>query len=168
MKKITGILSFILLSGLGMAQSNELPERKAFELGIAVDDSSFYSADIGASAYVLPDRTIQLYPGEEIFVEVELSGKEIKSMKTVRENKHPEKTMVISFTQIAEGRIHKGMMLEIHNPFKKELNYKARMLLMQHNKWVSTGVIPVRAKLSSFETWPDLIVSLALGSWEFK
>lgn len=34
----------------------------------------------------MPDNTIQLYPGETIYVEVELVKKEIKSMKTVKKN----------------------------------------------------------------------------------
>ena len=149
-------------------QTNDLPQRDAFKLNIAVDETNFYNADIKASSYVLPDKTIQLYPGENIFVEVELKKNEIISMKTVKENLHPEKTLIISFSQQTEGKIHKGMMLKIENPFDLKLEYKANMFLMKYNKWAPTDVLPVQPKLSSFETWSDLIVTIGLTGWEFK
>lgn len=168
MKLTTFILSFVLTTGFSFGQTNDLPQRDAFKLNIAVDDTNFYEADIQASPYILPNNTIQLYPGETIFVEVELVKTEIKSMKTVKENLNPEKTLVISFTQQTDGKIHKGMMLKIVNPFDKKLEYKANMFLMKYNKWAPTSVLPIQGELSSYETWPDLIVTIALTGWEFK
>jgi hypothetical protein len=168
MKKMTIILILVLTTALGFGQTNDLPKRDTFTLNIAVDDSSFYNSEIKASAYVLPDNTIQLYPGEKIYVEVELVKKEIKSMKTVKENLNPDKTITITFSQQTDGKKHKGMMLEVENPFNKELEYKANMFLMKYNKWVSTSVLPVQPKLTSFETWTDIIVTIALTGWEFK
>jgi hypothetical protein len=168
MKVTTLILSFVLAKAICFGQTNDLPQRDAFKLNISVNDTSFYSADIKASEYILPKNTIQIYPGETIFVEVELTKGEIISMKTVKENIHPEKTLIISFSQQTNGKVHKGMMLKIENPIEKKLEYKASMFLMKYNKWTATSVIPVEPKLSSFETWPDLIVTLALTGWTFK
>lgn len=168
MKTTTFILAFLSMTAICFGQSNYLPQRDAFKLNLAVDDINFYNADIKASAYVLPDNTIQLYPGETVYVEVELINREIKSMKTVIENLHPEKTLIISFSQQTEGKIHKGMMLKIENPFNKKLVYKANMFLMKYDKWAPTTVLPIQPKLSSYETWPDLIVTIALTGWEFK
>jgi hypothetical protein len=168
MKIITLILSFVFRTAICFGQSNDLPQRDAFKLNIAVDDTNFYSADIKASSYILPENTIQLYTGEAIFVEVELDNKEIKSMKVVKENLHPEKTLIISFSQQTDGKIHKGMMLKIENPFDKKIEYKAKMFLMKYNKWAPTSIQPVQPKLTSFETWTDLIVTIALTGWEFK
>lgn len=168
MKVTTLISSFVLTTAICFGQTNDLPQRDAFQLNIAVDDTSFYNAEIKASAYILPDNTIQLYPGETIFVEVELTKNEIKSMKTIKENLHPEKTLIISFSQQTEGKVHKGMLLKIENPFKKQLEYKATIFLMKYNKWAPTNVLPIQQKLSSFETWPDIIVTIALTGWKFK
>ena len=168
MKKITIIVSFIFTTALSFGQTNDLLKRDAFTLNIAVDDTNFYKSEINTSAYVLPDNTVQLYPGEKIYVEVELVKKEIKSMKTVKENLNPEKTITISFSQQTDGKKHKGMMLKIENPFNKKLEYKASMFLMKYNKWASTTVLPIPPKLESFETWPDIIVTLALTGWELK
>lgn len=168
MRNLTFNLALIFSSILGFGQTNDLPKREAFTLNIMVDDSNFYQSNIKASNYILPDNSIQIYPGETLFVEVELNKKEIKSMKTVKENINPDKTITISFTQQTDGKKHTGMMLKIENPFKWKLEYKATMFLMKYNKWASTSVLPVQPKLSNFETWPDIIVTLALGGWEFK
>lgn len=60
---------------------------------------------------------------------------------------------------------HMMMMLSVKNPFTKDLNYKAGIYLMKYNKWISTSIEPVMAEKMSFETWPDIIVSIVLNDW---
>ncbi len=168
MRKLPILLTFIFSSVLIFAQTNELPKRNAFNLHIAVNDTSYYNEEIAASSFILPGNTIQLYPGEKVFIEVELIKNEIKSMKSVKENLHPEKTLVISFSQQTEGNMHQGMMLEIENPFDKKLEYKANIFLMNTQKWLITNVWPVRAKISSYESWQDLIITIGLSDWKLN
>jgi len=168
MKKLTFILTFFFTATLCFGQANYLPERKAFRLSLVVDDTTFYSVNIKASAFVLPDNTVQLYSGEKVYVEVEIEGNEIKSMRSVKENNNPAKTLTISFVQHTEGRKHDQMVLEIANPFKKKLEYTAHIFLMKQNKWVGTNVLPVSEKITAFENWPDIITTIALSGWMFK
>ena len=58
-------------------------------------------------------------------------------------------------------------MLEVQNPFPKNLTYEAQMFLLSNKKWVKTSIYPVMAGLSGFETWTDIIISLGLGNWKF-
>jgi hypothetical protein len=55
------------------------------------------------------------------------------------------------------------MILKVVNPFDKKLNYRAHIYLMKQKKWILTSIIAVLPKLSSYETWPDLIVTIALS-----
>jgi hypothetical protein len=167
-KSVFSVLSVLFSATLCLSQSNDLPKREAFNLEIPVSDSTYYEAAIDASSYVLPDNTIQLYPGETIYVEVELKKKKIVSMKTVKENLHPEKTLEISFSQQTEGNTHQGMMLSVHNPFDMTLEYKATIFLMAYNKWAPTTIMPVYPKISSYELWQDILVTIALSDWTFK
>ena len=59
------------------------------------------------------------------------------------------------------------MMLEIHNPFLKNLTYEAKMFLLRTKKWNDTDVYPVMAGISGIETWNDIIISLGLSNWKF-
>jgi hypothetical protein len=56
-------------------------------------------------------------------------------------------------------------MLKVVNPFPYDLIYTAQILTLR-KKWSTTDVLPVRAGLSGFETWPNIIISIALGNWK--
>jgi hypothetical protein len=74
----------------------------------------------------------------------------------------------VSFKQNTEGKKHQIMMLTIKNPFDVSLKYRASIFLMKQNKWVTTNVLPIMPGISSYETWPDIIVTIALDQWAFE
>ena len=89
-------------------------------------------------------------------------------MKVVADNLNPKKTIVIKFTQDSSDRANIITTLNIENPFDKDLIYEAGMYTPISQKWKSTSVIPIRATLQSFETWPHSIITLVLDRWHFK
>ena len=147
---------------------NEKPNREAFTLKLPVDGKQYYEQNVENSPYFVKEKVLQIYPSEKLFVEVEIEKEEIISMKVVKENLNPEKTIEIELTQTVEGKKSKFMMLKILNPFEKDLEYKAMMFIVGHNKWINTNVFPVKAKLSSFEIWNDVIITLVLTEWKLK
>lgn len=149
-------------------QSNDLATRNSFTLKLPIDGINYYQTEIAQSPYILPNNTIQIYPGEKLYIETEVLKNKIITMKSVKEIKDSTKTIVISFTHVDENNVYSRTMLDIENPFGKDLIYEARMFLMKNNKWVQTNVYPVRSMLRSIEIWPDVIVTLALTGWEFK
>jgi hypothetical protein len=162
------ILSLVFLTVPFIAVGQDtLLKRTAYNLRIDVDKENFYEDQIGATPYVFPNNGMQIYPGETIYVEVEQENGVIKSMKAVKQINNPNTTLTISFTQKSENKIHQMMMLKIQNPFPKNLTYLAKMFLLKQNKWFDTNVYPVMAGLSAIEIWPDIIISLGLGSWKF-
>jgi len=159
----------ILFSAVSYGQdSSALLKRTPYKLTVAVDKNTLYEEDIKATPFVLPDNTVQIYPGETIYIEVEKEDGVIKKMTAVTENTHPEKTLVLSFTQSVKKKVHEMMMLSVKNPFAEQLVYKATMFLLKQHKWADTDVYPVEPPLAGYETWPDIITSMALGGWQFK
>jgi hypothetical protein len=167
MKKLLSI-ALLLVSTCLYAQDSTLLKRVPYKLTVAVDKNNFYEEDIKATPYVLPDRTIQVYPGETVYVEVEQENGIIKSMTAVKEIKNPSKTITIAFTQTAKKKVHELMMLKIANPFSLNLTYKANIYVLQRKAWFNTNVLPVMAGLSGFESWPQVITSIAVGDWAFQ
>jgi len=153
---------------LCFGQDSSQLKRTPYKLSLPVDKNSIYEEDIKATPYVLPDKTVQIYPGETIYVEVRQDSGKIISMTAVKEIKDPTLTLTIKLIQSVKKKVHEMTMLEIHNPFASRLNYKAFMFLLRQKKWVETNVYPVEPGLSGFETWPDVIVSLGLGDWTFS
>ncbi len=150
------------------AYSKELKTRKSFNLTMAVDGERYYSAEIPETSYILPNNTVQLFPGETLYIEADVKDDLLVNLKCVNANKHPEKTLVISFMQISEEKNHKSMMLSVFNPFDKELEYSAVICLLMYGKFVETTVWDIGAGTTGYETWPDLINTIALDNWKLK
>lgn len=167
MKKIS-LFCLMLLSLNVLAQSdNDRPARDSFTLTMPVGKGTFYESAIPSSAFVVGPKILQLFPGETVLLEVEEKNGLITAIKTVKENKHPDRTLEISFAQNVEGQSHLNMVLKIKNPFKRDLLYDATIRLMKSAKWVNTSIIPVKGGLLGIETWPDVIISIALNEWKF-
>jgi hypothetical protein len=165
-KQVTLVL-FLSISEFILAQ-NDNEFRDAFTLKLAVDSTTFYQQDVARSKYIVKDDILQIYPGEHIFIEAEVKGDKIESMKVVKENKNPSKTIEIEFSQDVSGRQNKGMMLQVSNPFDKILHYDAIMNVVGKNGWFETSIIPIKPKLTNFETWPQVIITLVLNHWRFE
>lgn len=166
----TRVIMTILLS-LSFAftyAQNDKEKRDEFTLKLPVDGEQYYEQKVESTPYFVKEKILQIYPGEKLFIEVEADKKEITSMKVVKENLNPEKTIEIEFTQTVKDRKSEMMMLKVVNPFKKDLEYKAMMFIVGHDKWINTNVLPVKAKLTGYETWPDVIITLVLTEWKLK
>ncbi len=160
---------FLLLTGFSIGYAQKpIEKRKAFSLKIAASETQQYVADIPEGPYFVKDKVLQLYCGEKVFVECEIAGDSISSMKVVPQNNYPKKTIVISFTQEAEDRKNIMTVLNLNNPFDKDLYYQAFMLTPANDKWRSTSTLPIVANLESFESWPHAVISLALSHWKLK
>ena len=163
-KKLTLIL--ILISFGIMHAQNEKSHREPFLLKLAVDSVNYYKQDIKKSPYFVKDHILQIYPSEKINIQVEIENDSILSMKTVKEIEFPEKTIIINFEQKIKERKSEMMMLTVKNPFNKILTYKAHMAIIGEKKWIPTSIVPIQPKLSNFEIWNDVIITLIMDNWK--
>jgi hypothetical protein len=166
MRKIS-LLSFLLLFAVYFtyAQDTSSFHRKPYILHVAVDKKNFYEEHLSAGQYVHPDNTVQLYSGEQVYLQAEVYNGIITGLRAVPEIKDSSKTITISFSQTVNKKVHEMMMLKVNNPFASMLSYKAMIYFLYHKKWVNTSSVPVPAGLAGYETWPDIIISIALGNW---
>ena len=164
MKKITFIL--ILLSAICQSQ-NEKSEREPFKLEIVADAENNYSANISKFPYFVKEKVLQIYPGEELNIETEIKGDSIFSMKVVDKIAFPEKTIKLKFFQNAPDRKNTQMLLSIVNPFDRKLIYNAMIYTVAGQRWSPTSIIPIQPGLVGYETWPDVIATMALEKWRF-
>ena len=160
--------SLMLLSLDVFAQSdNDRPVRDSFTLTMPVGNDMYYESHIQSSPFVVGPKILQLFPGETVLLELEEQNGVITNIKTVKENKNPDRTLEIKFVQNVEGKTHSNMMLKVRNPFKRNLLYNATIRLRKSEKWVETSIMPVTAGLFGLEIWPDVIISIALDEWRF-
>lgn len=169
MKKTALCIYFqIFLFTIIFAQSQELKIREEFKLIMAIDNSNTYEILVKSTPYVLIDNSILIYPGDKLYFEIELKRTNILSIKAVKENIFPEKTLVVTFEQKTKGKNHESMVLKIDNPFKYKLEYKALGYFKKFDKWSWMNVKTIDAKKSVTETYPDIISSIALSEFKFS
>ncbi|MES2486164.1 MAG: hypothetical protein V4581_09505 [Bacteroidota bacterium] len=161
------LLASALYSFMVHAQ-NDLPNREAFTLKLAVNNEQFYEENIDKTPYFVTDKVLQIFPGEKLFIETVIKADTIASMKVVKEIKFPERTITLDFKQETDGNTHRRMQLEVENPFDQHLSYSANMFIVGRNEWVYTSIIPVFPKISGIEMWNNVIISLALYDWHFE
>ena len=166
MEKLLALL-FVLLACTHPSFSQDMAklQRKPYTLKMWIDKETFYEEALKASSYVYPDNSVQLYPGETVYLEAELEQDSISRLTAVPEIRDSSNTIIVTFMQQTDGNVHRMMLLKIVNPFRNNLSYHAFIYLMKHSKWVKTSTIPVMAGLAAYETWPDIITSIALGGW---
>jgi len=162
------LIVFVFLNSTFIFSQQEQTYREGFVLKLPVNALNFYQDSIVKSPYFIKDDILQIYPGEKLFVEVEVKGKTILSMHVVKEKKNIERTLEIEFTQKVKGRSSEAMILKIYNPLEYNLKYKAAMYIVGEDDWLQTSVVPVGSKLYAYETWPDVIITLVLMDWELQ
>lgn len=64
-------LVFLIVSFATFGQDTTILKRTSYKLKVAVDKKAVYEEDLNATPYVQPDKTVQLYPGETVYIEVE-------------------------------------------------------------------------------------------------
>ncbi|MDP4209597.1 MAG: hypothetical protein Q8928_12360 [Bacteroidota bacterium] len=168
MKKQLLLILILGLTSLNLFSQNENPYRQEFVLNLPVNGDQYYEQKVGKSPYFVHDNVLQIYPGEKLFIEVKKTGNSIDSMKVVKVNINPEKTIIVEFTQNVKDRKSESMFLNIVNPFDKDLEYKAMMYIVGQNKWIKTHVLPVKSKLTGIEMWSDVIITLVLSDWKLN
>ena len=152
--------------GISFSQ-NEKPNREPFTLKLEIDSINYYQQEIQKSPYFVKDNILQIFPSEKINIEVEVENDSIVSMKTVEKIEFPEKTITIDFKQEVKDRKSEMMMLTVKNPFDKIMTYDARMFIVGRDELLTTSIIPIRPKLTNFEMWNDVIITLVLDNWKW-
>ncbi|MBD3581555.1 hypothetical protein [Flavobacterium selenitireducens] len=159
--KYTLMLLLIVVSSIAQEKRNEL------KVELIVDKENNYFTTVAESPYFVKEKVLQIYPGEDLNIEVEINEGNISTMKVVDAVKFPERTISVRFFQESKDRQNAQMMLVVKNPFSKKLFYDAIIYLPVMEKWTRTSIIPILPKLVGYEMWPDVIATIALENWRF-
>ena len=142
-------------------------QRQAHPLTLAIESRAVYTYSIPPGPFITQNDTLQLYPGDTAFVEIQKKGDSITSLKAVKQNNHPEKTLTISFQQVVEKGFHQNMALKIDNPFNKNLQCNMQAAIIMQKKWQSMDMINAPVG-TSYITWPQIILGVKLYAWSFE
>ncbi len=129
-------------------------------LTIALDADSYVEIDIGGRpiAYGLD---INLYLGEEVYIEATLNDGVIDSLEFVETNQNPDRTISVRFARMGDDRY--DSMLVVENPFDQMLRYRAFIATPDKPEFAYTSSCPVMPGVSAYEHWPYAIFHIVMA-----
>ncbi|CAN5314710.1 hypothetical protein BH11CYA1_BH11CYA1_24010 [soil metagenome] len=161
-------------SGLGIEKNHEEAVRifkvasEAGSLGAAIRLLSFET-----EAQQTKREVIFLNPGKSVTIEFDLFEGKLKNARLIAPPKiaadqftEPGKTNTIDIS-MRYDESHKATFLQLRNNFTVDVTYDCFMRV-PGGSFESTNVLPVSAKIQSFEMWPYAIEQMMLGSIQAK
>jgi len=133
--------------------------REPFTLKLHVDKGRFYKEKFAKIPFV-HDGTVYLFKGDEFGLCLEIQDNTIRAVRYQPDLGKADVTL--KFTQEVEKDGTAMMMLAIHNGTNHTLNVDALMTVPNKKGICQTNILPIKAGLSDYESWPHPIVQLAL------
>ncbi len=153
------------LHGQAKGAAQEEPIFRApFELKLHIDNENDYRQHFDRVPYVA-DNEVYLFAGEVFGINVTVTD---NNLSHITYQQDPAKADVeFKFTQ---ERAPDGfmMLLVIQNRLKRQLFLDAQMTVPGKKGIYKTSVLPIKPKLSDFESWPHPIVQLVLSNLRFS
>ena len=161
------LLFFSIIISIQVSSQNQKDFRDSLTVKLTIDSRNSFTTVVEPSPYFIDKNELQIYPGEIIYIEIELKKRTILSMKVVEENKNPERTILISFDQNTRLQTHQGMNFRVTNPFDYDIKCKAEMMDMNYI-WKKIKPFRFKSQKSNYSILPEPMVSLLLSDFKFR
>ena len=141
------------------------PCRKNHSFKLKLEDGTFYEHTSELDPPAVQPAFILIFPGEELFIEATEGKDAPQDFKQVPKNTHPEQTLIFKFTQNDDEKA--GMLLNVHNPFSRDLRYHLAITPLGKEGLFKTSSCPVLAQKQAFEHWLHPIFQVAIADMRF-
>lgn len=154
MKKFVIVLLSFCFSLVAFSQ-HQITMRDSLTVKIIVDPRNSYTLEVESSPYLMDDLELLIYPGENLYLELEIQKNKVVGLQVVSENKHPERTILISFSQVVRRDTHQGMSIRIMNPLPNRVRFSAEMMGTNYLwKRVKTQTFPAATTSTNILPYP--------------
>ena len=134
---------------------------RAPSVRLRVDAERVFEQRIDTAVPVLlPNGWVSIYPGETIYLEVQLEGDKLGLLRAVPKVEKPQTTLVLTFEQLADKT---DMMLKVTNPLPVDVRFSIGFMDLESDRIRATSSCPVYAGKALFEHWPHPIFQLILA-----
>jgi len=125
---------------------------------LLLENGREFEATVNTHLPVVQDGRASVFPGEIVYIEAELKNEKLVNLTAVRNNTHPDRTLVLRFWQDNNPN-NRMMLLVIRNPFPETLKYHA-VVMKPAGGLYQTSSCPVPAGSQQVESWPQAIFQL--------
>ena len=140
------------------AVCQRVPCRPVTTVRLKLNNKEYFEMEFPKGPYVA-EGFINVLAGEEILVEVDDTDGTLSNPHYVKTAAKPERTISFRLEQTDEGTI-----LQVKNPFAKDIIYDCVIQHYSEQRFRKTSIIPVRARLMTFEMWPYPVAQVVISN----
>lgn len=139
--------------------------QQPFTVNLTMRDGSVYKRTFDPPIPIIQRGVVTVFAGQTVNVEAvaNKNGKLVK-LHLVSEVTHPQHTMTFKLSQTSSGG-GPSMMLIVHNPFDRLLEYKADIQPLADRNFHHTSICPVYSGIDGIVYWPDPIFQVRLSGF---
>lgn len=140
------------------AVCQRVPCRPVTTVRLKLNNKEYFEMEFPRGPYVA-EGFINVLAGEEFLVEFDDSDGVLSNPRYVKTAAKPERTISFRLEQTDEGTI-----LQVKNPFTKNIIYDCFIQHYSEQRLRKTTIIPVQARLVSFEMWPYPVAQVVISN----
>lgn len=159
--KMSCLLALVLAAGCAATPAVSGPQGTAANAGIKAVQAGVPFCESGHGG-ALADGIVAIHPGETICLEMRADGSAMVATRVVDSPIDAATTIVLRSWR--EGN---DVFLTVHNPFPKDIKYRAGMLLPGEARHRKTSSCPVLSRRMSLEHWPHPIDEILMTDFHF-
>jgi hypothetical protein len=170
-RKILWRLSFLLALSCPLLGQEQPPAeqnqtfREPFTLKLRVDKDHYYEQHFDKVPYVA-DNDVYIFLGDHFGIN--LTDTKAEFLTVTFQPDTAKADVQFGFTQEKGPKDMVMMLLTVQNKVNRRFSYEALMTVPGKKEILNTHVLPVEARLISFESWPHPIVQLVLRNFRFS
>jgi hypothetical protein len=143
------------------AECKRVPCRPPTTVRLKLNAEEYFELEFPKGPYVA-DGFINVLVGEELFVEFDDAKGQLSNPHYVKESTKPDRTILFKLEQTDDGTV-----LQVKNPFPKTVLYECRIQHYSEQRLQTTSVLPVEARLMTFEMWPYPVAQVVVSNVRF-
>lgn len=140
------------------AVCQKVPCRAVTTVKLKLNNKEYFEMEFPKGPYVA-EGFINVLAGEEFLVEFDETDGALSNPRYVKTAAKPERTVSFRLEQTDEGTI-----LTVKNPFAKSIIYDCVIQHYSEQRLRKTSIVPVQAKLVSFEMWPYPVAQVVVSN----
>jgi hypothetical protein len=140
------------------AVCEKVPCRPVTTVKLKLNNKEYFEMEFPKGPYVA-EGFINVLAGEELLVEFDETDGALSNPRYVKTAAKPERTVSFKLAQTDEGTV-----LQVKNPFAKSIIYDCLIQHYSEQRLQKTSIVPVQAKLVSFEMWPYPVAQVVIST----
>jgi hypothetical protein len=144
------------------------PYRQPYLQAMYIDSSRYYGQELDSTAYIGANNILQLYTGEQLFLDAVISNKQLTAIRSIEPDSLRKPSFTVEVTQQANGVMHSSVTLTITNHLKKGVWVMVSAFEVGKTDWTEDKPLFIPKGSTATMVWREPMASVLISEWKLK